>query len=156
MSFCHREGKEVACDITALPRGTVVFEDVGTEHFTGQVLKPLDRHLKQLSAIAAGSSAGSAQPEGEALSGRIKYRGEDRSEVEVLFGEKDQVGDFTLRHGDWVKFVIAVDRRDKLRRATRIELMDQSFSVSDERREQVHLKHGLCFSRLSLHSWETF
>ena len=48
-----------------------------------------------------------------------------------------QIGDFTLRHGDWVKFVIAVDRRDKLRRATRIELMDQSFSVSDERREQV-------------------
>ena len=147
----YRDGKEVACDITALPRGTVVFEDVGTEHFTGQVLKPLDRHLKQLSAIAAGSSAGSAQPEGEALSGRIKYRGEDRSEVEVLFGEKDQVGDFTLRHGDWVRFVIAVDRRDKLRRATRIELMDQSFSVSDERREQVLCFNCICF-RLSLHS----
>ena len=119
-----RDGKEVACNITALPRGTVVFEDVGSEFFTGQVLKPLDRHLKQQSR------------EGEALSGRIKYRDVDRSEVEVLFGEKDQVGDFTLRHGDWVKFVIAVDRRDKLKRATRIELLDQSFNVSDERREQ--------------------
>ena len=52
------------------------------------MLKPLDRHLKQLSAIAAGTAS---TGEGEALSGRIKYRGEDRSEVEVLFGEKDQV-----------------------------------------------------------------
>ena len=58
-----RDGKEVACSITALPRGTVVFEDVGAENFTGQVLKPLDRHRKQPSA-----------GEGEALSGRIKYR----------------------------------------------------------------------------------
>ena len=49
--------------------------------------------------------------ESEALNGRVKYRGQDRSEEEVQFGEKDQVGDFTLRHGDWVQFVIAVDRR---------------------------------------------
>ena len=41
-----------------------------------------------------------------------------------------------MRHGDWIKFVIAIDRRDKLRRATKIELMDESFQVSDERREQ--------------------
>ena len=41
-----------------------------------------------------------------------------------------------MRHGDWIKFVIAVDRRDKLRRATKIELLDESFQVSDERREQ--------------------
>ena len=93
-----RDGKEVACDITALPRGTVVFEDVGAEYFTGQVLKPLDRHLKHLSASNA--VPGSNGQEGEALSGRIKYRGEDRSEVEVLFGEKDQVHIFvTIRYG---------------------------------------------------------
>ena len=52
-----------------------------------------------------------------------------RSEVEVPFGEKDQIGDFTLKHGDWVKFVIATDRRDKLQRATKIELLDDSFQV---------------------------
>ena len=94
-----RDGKEVACDITALPRGTVVFEDVGAEYFTGQVLKPLDRHLKHLSASNA--VPGSNGQEGEALSGRIKYRGEDRSEVEVLFGEKDQVQIFTTFCSDW-------------------------------------------------------
>ena len=64
--------------------------------------------------------------------------------------ESTQVGDFTLKHGDWVKFVIAVDRRDKLKRATKIELMDESFEVSDERREQgmvQALKDGFGFIR---------
>lgn len=61
-----------------------------------------------------------------------------------------QVGDFTLRHGDWIKFVIAVDRRDKLKRATKIELLEQSFQVSDERREQgviQSIKDGFGFMR---------
>ena len=117
-----RNGKEVACQLTKLPPGTVVFEDVGLEYFTGQVLKPLDRTGRYQQT--------------DALPGRVKYRGADRSEVEVPFGEKDQVGDFTLRHGDWIKFIIATDRRDKLKRATKIELLDESFKVSDERREQ--------------------
>jgi cold shock CspA family protein len=118
-----RNGKEVATNIIKLLPGTVVFEDVGTEYFRGQVLKPIDRNYRPIA-------------EGDALSGRVKYRGQDRSEKEVQFGETDQVGDFTLKHGDWIKFVIAVDRRDKHPRATRIELLDESFKVSDERREQ--------------------
>merc|ERR550532_3713746 len=129
-----RNGKEVACNLTGLPVGTVVFEDVGTEYFTGQVLKPLDRTGKYQQT--------------DPLPGRVKYRALDRSEVEIPFGEKDQVGDFTLRHGDWIKFVIATDRRDKLKRATKIELLDESFKVSDERREQgiiQALKEGFGF-----------
>ena len=117
-----RNGKEVATNLVKLPLGTVVFEDVGTEYFTGQVLKPLDRNGKYQQT--------------EPLQGRVKYTGLDRSEVESSFGEKDQLGDFTLRHGDWIMFVIATDRRDKLKRATKIELLDESFKVSDERREQ--------------------
>ena len=34
-----RNGKEVATNIIKLIQGTVVFEDVGTEYFRGQVLK---------------------------------------------------------------------------------------------------------------------
>ena len=117
-----RNGKEVATNLVKLPVGTVVFEDVGTEYFTGQVLKPLDRTGKYQHT--------------DPLPGRVKYMGLDRSEVESSFGEKDQLGDFTLRHGDWIMFVIATDRRDKLKRATKIELLDESFKVSDERREQ--------------------
>eukprot|EP00095_Tigriopus_kingsejongensis_P007082 maker-scaffold1022_size69981-snap-gene-0.9 protein:Tk07082 transcript:maker-scaffold1022_size69981-snap-gene-0.9-mRNA-1 annotation:"cold shock domain-containing protein e1" len=124
-----RSGKEVASAIEILPTGTVVFEDVGAEFFKGQVLKPCDR------SGAHGFAPGGGHNE-EALSGRVKYRGLDRSEEEIQFAEKDQVGDFSLRHGDWVRFVIAVDRRDKLKRATKIELLEESFNVSDERREQ--------------------
>lgn len=119
-----RNGKEVASAIEILPSGTVVFEDVGTEYFKGQVLKPCDKS----GFVSGGHNE-------DALSGRVKYRGPDRSEEEIQFAEKDQVGDFTLRHGDWVKFVIAIDRRDKLKRATKIELLEESFNVSDERRE---------------------
>ena len=75
----------VATNIIALASGTVVFEDVGSEYYTGQVLKPLDRTFKAISLGMDGKA-----PE-EALNGRVKYRGVDRSEVEVPFGEKDQV-----------------------------------------------------------------
>nr|CAH0099384.1 unnamed protein product [Daphnia galeata] len=118
-----RNGKEVACSIIKLPSGTVVFEDVNPETLKGQVLKPLERGAN----IAALNT--------EPLSGRLRYRGRDRSEVEIPFGDKDQKGEYTLRHGDWVQFNIAVDRRDKLERATNIELQDESFVVSGEKRE---------------------
>lgn len=61
-----------------------------------------------------------------------------------------QKGDFTLRHGDWVQFLLATDRRDQLQRATSISLMDQTFEVSGERREQgvvFSLKDGFGFLR---------
>lgn len=40
-----------------------------------------------------------------------------------------------FRHGDWVQFNIATDRRDQLQRATNISLLPESFTVSGERRE---------------------
>ncbi|MPC44831.1 Cold shock domain-containing protein E1 [Portunus trituberculatus] len=68
--------------------------------------------------------------------------------VEVKFGERDQKGDFTLRHGDWVQFNIATDRRDHLQKATNISLLDDSFNVSGEKREHgviAALKDGYGF-----------
>lgn len=119
-----RNGKEVACNITNLPSGSVVFEDVSPEIMRGQVLKPLERgNMVRL-------------PQNDPLPGRIRYRAADHSEVEVPFGDKDQCGEFTLRHGDWVQFQVATDRRDQLKRATNISLLDESFNVSGERREQ--------------------
>ncbi|RZF48035.1 hypothetical protein LSTR_LSTR002101 [Laodelphax striatellus] len=40
------------------------------------------------------------------------------------------------KHGDWVQFFIATDRRDQLQRASSIALLPESFLVSGERREQ--------------------
>lgn len=130
------QGKEVACNIGRLSPGSVVFEDIGTEIFKGQVLKPLERNSPRHTT--------------DPLPGRIRYRAQDHSEVEVPFGDKDQKGDFTLRHGDWVQFLLATDRRDQLQRATAIALLDETFELSGERREQgmvASLKEGFGFLR---------
>lgn len=55
-----------------------MFEDIGTQVFKGQVLKPLER-------------ANPARHTNDPLPGRIRYRAVDHSEVEVPFGDKDQV-----------------------------------------------------------------
>ncbi|XP_055533104.1 cold shock domain-containing protein E1 isoform X2 [Wyeomyia smithii] len=133
-----RNGKEVACNIARLPPGSVIFEDVDSTIYKGQVLKSLDRN-NQL-----------RQQNNDPLPGRIRYRAADHSEVEVPFGDKDQKGDFTLRHGDWVQFLLATDRRDQLQRATSISLLDETFQVSGEKREQgvvSSLKEGFGFLR---------
>jgi cold shock CspA family protein len=132
-----RNGKEVAAAITRLPPGSVIFEDVDPTIMKGQVLKPLEMNnpLNQQQP----------QPPSDPLPGRIKYRAADHSEVEVPYGDKDQKGDFTLRHGDWVQFLLATDRRDQLQRATCISLLDDTFQLSGEKREQgvvVQLKDG--------------
>lgn len=134
-----RNGKEVACNITRLPPGSVIFEDVDPTIMKGQVLKPLEIN-NPLNPIQ------NTDP----LPGRIKYRAPDHSEVEVPYGDKDQKGDFTLRHGDWVQFLLATDRRDQLQRATCISLLDETFLLSGEKREQgvvAQLKDGFGFIR---------
>jgi cold shock CspA family protein len=139
-----RNGKEVACNITRLPPGSVIFEDVDSTIMKGQVLKPLEINnpLQQQQQPA---------PPSDPLPGRIKYRNAaDHSEVEVPYGDKDQKGDFTLRHGDWVQFMLATDRRDQLQRATCISLLDDTFQLSGEKREQgvvAQLKDGFGFIR---------
>lgn len=133
-----RNGKEVACNITRLPPGSVIFEDVDPTIMKGQVLKPLELNNPL-----------TPQPS-DPLPGRIKYRAADHSEVDVPYGDKDQKGDFTLRHGDWVQFLLATDRRDQLQRATCISLLDDTFQLSGEKREQgvvVQLKDGFGFIR---------
>ncbi|XP_015595682.1 cold shock domain-containing protein E1 [Cephus cinctus] len=132
-----RNRKEVACNITKLPPGSIIFEEVSNEVVKGQVLKPLERGT-------------AARHQSDPLPGRIRYRAADHSEIEVPFGDKDQKGDFTLRHGDWVQFRIATDTRDQLKRATEISLLPESFTVSGERREQgviAALKDGFGFIR---------
>ena len=59
--------------------------------------------------------------------------------IEIPFGDRDQVGDYTLLVDDIVDFNIATDRRDKLQRATNIVLSEHTFFVSKEEREKVRL-----------------
>ena len=82
----------MASNITKLPPGSIVFEEISDEVLKGQVLKPLERD-------------NSTRLLSDPLPGRIRYRAQDHSEVEVPFGDKDQKGDFTLK---LVKIIISL------------------------------------------------
>jgi hypothetical protein len=50
-----------------------------------------------------------------------------------------------MMHGDWVKFNIAVDRRNKLERATNIELLDESFVIICFHELYIFWMEATCF-----------
>lgn len=120
-SIQTRNNKEVAVNVTCLPSGTVVFEDIDSEEVIGRVIEPIE-HCQ-------------SRQQNDPLSGKIQYHFGER-DMDIPFGDKDPLGDFTLQKGDWVRFKIATDRRDNLQRATNIELLDESFLVSGEQRQQ--------------------
>ncbi|XP_014783652.1 cold shock domain-containing protein E1 [Octopus bimaculoides] len=129
----ENDGREVAVNISRLPEGTVIFEDVAIESINGRILKTLKNSNKGR--------------QGDPLCGRIVYEVDNR-QVEIPFGDKDQKGDFTLQVDDLVAFNIATDRRDGLQRATQIELLDCTFEKSKETREVgivATLKEGYGF-----------
>uniref|UniRef100_T1JCJ5 Cold shock domain-containing protein E1 n=1 Tax=Strigamia maritima TaxID=126957 RepID=T1JCJ5_STRMM len=120
-SIQTRNGKEVAVNVTRLPEGTVVFEDISDERLKGQVVRVIEKCQ--------------ARHQSDPFPGRIRYR-RDGSDVELPFGDKDQHGDFSLQQGDWVELNIATDRRDHLQRATNIMLLNESFFTTEEQRER--------------------
>lgn len=61
------------------------------------------------------------------------------TEKELLFGEKDTKSKVTLLEGDHVQFNISTDRRDKLERATNIDIFPDTFHFTKETREMVRL-----------------
>ena len=115
-------GKDVAVDIQKLAEGTVIFEDVGVECRRGRIIATL--------------KSARGRKTSDPLSGRIVYE-TVKGSIEIPYGDKDQRGDYTLQTGDLVDFNIATDRRDRLQRATNIQLVDDTFKISGEKREMV-------------------
>lgn len=134
-SVQNRNGKEVAVTIKRLQEGTVIFEDVGVEFRRGKIVKTLKGpHGRRHS---------------DPLAGRIVYE-TVKGPIEIPFGDKDQNGDYTLQVGDLVQFKIATDRRDKLQRATQIQVVTDTFKVNTEDRENgviASTKDGYGFIR---------
>jgi len=135
-NVAERNGKEVAVGIVKLHQGTVVFEDVEPHRLRGRVTRPLTRL--------------SLRKQSDPLPGRlVTYQlGNSHEALELPYGDKDQRGEFTLQENDLVEFQVATDRRDALRRATNISLLDESFAISGEKRERgaiAALKDGYGF-----------
>ncbi|XP_077371182.1 cold shock domain-containing protein E1 isoform X2 [Festucalex cinctus] len=116
----ERNGKEVATEVKLLPQGTVIFEDISIEQFEGTVTKVIPKVP--------------AKNQNDPLPGRISAR-IGFSDKEMPFGEKDTKSKVTLLEGDHVQFNISTDRRDKLERATNIDILPDSFDITKETRE---------------------
>ncbi|XP_073723990.1 cold shock domain-containing protein E1 isoform X4 [Misgurnus anguillicaudatus] len=116
----ERNGKEVATDVRLLPQGTVIFEDISIETFEGTVAK----------IIPKAPSKNQNDPLPGRISARINF-----TDKELLFGEKDTKSKVTLLEGDHVQFNISTDRRDKLERATNIDILPDTFHFTKETRE---------------------
>ncbi|XP_052460392.1 cold shock domain-containing protein E1 isoform X7 [Carassius gibelio] len=119
-SIKERNGKEVATDVRLLPQGTVIFEDISIETFEGTVNKVIPKVPNK--------------NQNDPLPGRISAR-INFTDKELLFGEKDSKSKVTLLEGDHVQFNISTDRRDKLERATNIDILPDTFHFTKEARE---------------------
>ncbi|XP_022071146.1 cold shock domain-containing protein E1 isoform X4 [Acanthochromis polyacanthus] len=115
-----RNGKEVATDVRLLPQGTVIFEDISIEQFEGTVVKVIPKVP--------------TKNQNDALPGRISAR-IGFTDKELPFGEKDTKSKVTLLEGDHIQFNISTDRRDKLERATNIDILPDTFNFTKETRE---------------------
>ncbi|XP_050927020.1 cold shock domain-containing protein E1 isoform X6 [Lates calcarifer] len=115
-----RNGKEVATDVRLLPQGTVIFEDISIEQFEGTVVKVIPKVP--------------TKNQNDPLPGRISAR-IGFTDKELPFGEKDTKSKVTLLEGDHIQFNISTDRRDKLERATNIDILPDTFNLTKETRE---------------------
>uniref|UniRef100_A0A3Q3FGF4 Cold shock domain-containing protein E1 n=1 Tax=Labrus bergylta TaxID=56723 RepID=A0A3Q3FGF4_9LABR len=115
-----RNGKEVATDVRLLPQGTVIFEDISIEQFEGTVVKVIPKVP--------------TKNQNDPLPGRISAR-IGFTDKELPFGEKDTKSKVTLLEGDHIQFNISTDRRDKLERATNIDIYPDTFDFTKETRE---------------------
>ncbi|XP_056279896.1 cold shock domain-containing protein E1 isoform X8 [Pseudoliparis swirei] len=115
-----RNGKEVATEVRLLPQGTVIFEDISIEQFEGTVVKVIPKVP--------------TKNQNDPLPGRISSR-IGFNDKELPFGEKDTKSKVTLLGGDHIQFNISTDRRDKLERATNIDILPDTFDFTKETRE---------------------
>ncbi|XP_070767268.1 cold shock domain-containing protein E1 isoform X5 [Enoplosus armatus] len=115
-----RNGKEVATDVRLLAQGTVIFEDISIEQFEGTVVKVIPKVP--------------TKNQNDPLPGRISAR-IGFTDKELPFGEKDTKSKVTLLEGDHIQFNISTDRRDKLERATNIDVLPDTFNFTKETRE---------------------
>ncbi|KAI1301608.1 Cold shock domain-containing protein E1 [Halotydeus destructor] len=132
-SIQSRNEKDVAVNVRQLKSGTVVFEDISTDRFSGQITKAIEKNGTH-TARQINTQNGGHEP----FPGKIGYK-QNGIENEIAFGERDLKGEFTIQIGDYVKFNVVTDRRDKLKHASNVELLEESFALSGEHREQGYV-----------------
>lgn len=121
--FVSLKDKEVGTEITLLPPGSVIFEDINAGTFTGRIIK----------ASSRASSRRSLEP----TPGKIHMESGDGAKQELQYRDKDLMQNHTFWVGDVVLFSVVTDRRNHTQRATNIVLDQSSFTENNEQRETV-------------------
>ena len=153
MDFCiqSRNNKEVAVSVNKLTPGSVVFEDVSDGWFTGRIIKTLDRQNGSHSSSSSSSRSQSTLPSGtssEPFPGRIAYNNKNDEQIEIPFGERDVRGEYSFKCDDLVTFQVVTDRRDGLQHASGVDLLEDTFTVTQEHREQGYVAAlKVCYKR---------
>ncbi|TKS77127.1 Cold shock domain-containing protein E1 N-ras upstream gene protein [Collichthys lucidus] len=124
-----RNGKEVATDVRLLPQGTVIFEDISIEQFEGTVVKVIPKVPTKNQASRLLKSSKTILCQVASVPGLVSLTRNCRS------AEKDTKSKVTLLEGDHIQFNISTDRRDKLERATNIDILPDTFNFTKETRE---------------------
>ena len=131
-----RNDKKVAVNVIPLPTGTVVFEDVSIEKFTGIVMRPAEKAphgfgRQQYSGLVGGSAGAGVE------SGIIRFLGVN--EPDICFAAKDINGEFTLKENDLVTFNVVTDKRDNMKHAGKVALHEDCFAKTGESRENGYI-----------------
>ncbi|KAK1170979.1 hypothetical protein AOXY_G7949 [Acipenser oxyrinchus oxyrinchus] len=103
------KGREVAVGVRLLPMGTVILHDISVRWFEGTVIR-----IKSLPGC---------------------IRATINCTKELSFTVNDIRTKATLLEGDHVQFNVSIDRRNKLERATNIEILPDTFQHTNEIRE---------------------
>lgn len=90
-----------------------------------------------LSLVGKLTCVGFSVCQSDPLPGRIKV--DFVIPKELPFGDKDTKSKVTLLESDHVRFNISTDRRDKLERATNIEVLPNTFQFTNETREMASI-----------------
>ncbi|CAG5102255.1 Oidioi.mRNA.OKI2018_I69.chr1.g215.t1.cds [Oikopleura dioica] len=112
-SIENRKDKEVAVNVTLLPDGSVVFDDISEKILSGRLL---------------------TIPTNKRDEGKIECTSDGKI---YAFAEADRDGNaYTVQENDIVRFLIATDRRDHSKRAVSIQLdIDATKAEKNEERE---------------------
>lgn len=129
-SIENRKDKQVAVNITLLPEGSVVFDDVSSNQYDG-IIKVLSLPRKNNMKDSRGEREEDAESFGT-IEATIK--GE---ETQFSYSDQDRDGNtYTLLPDDAVKFLIATDRRNSRQRAISVTLdLERTKEKSEDKRE---------------------
>ena len=125
-SIENRKDKEVAVNVSLLPDGSVVFDDICEKILSGRLL---------------------TIPTNKRDEGKIECASDGKI---YAFSEADRDGNaYTMQENDTVRFLVATDRRDQSKRAVSIQLDIDTTKVEKNEEREIGIVAAVKVSKLA-------